>query len=288
MKTMRLQSELESLGGGNARISTVELHIIIDDLQGRSENQILWQLDGSVGLRDPFSSNLSTSKSMTYYPVTSSTTIATLLKKSDERKLLLHENVVKWTIDGFNSCIIASGARYTGKTLTLFGPNSATKSFPKPFVENLFDELFNYSIYNGSKVVIAISVWVLQGNLIIDLCEESATGKEPLDFAKIECPDRATAAQVLSSARAKCTAIHSHLPASKESENSESAHFFMRILIHRQDDDLTDSANSTGSVSQIHIVDLVGSSPVDYKDRYIPNVLLVFYLALVHIDLYTT
>jgi hypothetical protein len=105
-RTKSLQNDLEELGGGDTRLTNMELHVVIDDLRGRNKSKILWQLDNFLGLKDPLAQNTLTpskSISMTYYPVTSVQTISSMLSVSDSDSKPLEEEISDWALDGFNS-----------------------------------------------------------------------------------------------------------------------------------------------------------------------------------------
>ena len=99
-RTMELQSELETLGGGDTRTAPMETNVIIDDLRGRTKSKILWQLDDFIGLRDPLAADTSTATSMNYFRVNSSQTISELL--SIDNKQPMHQEIAEWVLDGFN------------------------------------------------------------------------------------------------------------------------------------------------------------------------------------------
>lgn len=78
-----LSEELESLGGGDARVANLELNCLIDDRIDSNDGQVLWPLGKSVAIRDPkIPKNHPMSESMRYFPVTSATRASLLPHKS--------------------------------------------------------------------------------------------------------------------------------------------------------------------------------------------------------------
>lgn len=52
VETLRMSEELASLGGGDAKAVTMEVHCVVDDRLRRLDNQTIWLNEGSVGIRD--------------------------------------------------------------------------------------------------------------------------------------------------------------------------------------------------------------------------------------------
>lgn len=78
-----LSEELESLGGGDARITNLELNCIIDDSNVAKDDQVLWPLGTSVGIRDPkVPKNYPVADSMKYFLVSGASRVSMLSKKS--------------------------------------------------------------------------------------------------------------------------------------------------------------------------------------------------------------
>ena len=50
-ESQTLNAELQRLGGGDARISAMEVHCVIDERKG-DEAQTLWNFGNAVGVRD--------------------------------------------------------------------------------------------------------------------------------------------------------------------------------------------------------------------------------------------
>ena len=275
-RTRSLQADLDELGGGDSRTANVDLHIVIDDIKGRRKSKILWQLDNFVGLRDPqMTSEASVSANMNYYSATTCQTISEVLSSDGNNcndssssgsqrgrgrpSKPLHVDIADWSLSGYNNCIISYGARGSGKTLTLFGPNAQSTRFPKCLCKRILEHL-----YSKDNVTIGMSCWALRRNQVIDLCEDY--GKSPRNnnntkgFAIIECMDIKTALQVLYSARAKCEGVEAIDPYNNLTD-SKRAHFFLRITLYMPNED----DDRIGKVSHIHMVDLIGTSPIENR-----------------------
>lgn len=78
-----------------------------------------------------------------------------------------------------------------------------------------------------------------------------------LEFASVVCPTYDVALEVLLTARERAFGTGVQTPSSSKEEIK--AHFFLRILIHKADND----KKVLGSLSYLHIVDLIGTSSID-------------------------
>lgn len=77
-----LNEELDSLGGGDARVAPLELNCVIDDWVDSKQGQILWSLGKAVALRDPkIPRNQPAADSMKYFNVSSADRLSMLPKK---------------------------------------------------------------------------------------------------------------------------------------------------------------------------------------------------------------
>ena len=279
-RTRNLQADLDALGGGDSRTANMGLHVVIDDIRGRRQSKILWQLDNFVGLRNPQMTSDASAASMSYFSATSCQTISEVLSSdssgdirgnnkrgSSSKPIFL--DIADWSLDGYNNCIIGYGARGSGKTLTLFGPNAHSTRFPKCLCKRILE-----SLYTRDNITIALSCWALRRNQVIDLCEDYGKSVSPSTsndsknrgFAMIECGDIKTALQVLYHARAKCGGVEATDP-SNDLPDSKRAHFFLRITLFMATEEKCggEETNKKGRVSHIHIVDLVGTSPLENR-----------------------
>lgn len=76
-----LNEELSSLGGGDARLSPLELDCLIDDRIENTDAQTLWPLGKSIGLRNAtLPRNQPVADTMKYFNVSSATRLSTTPK----------------------------------------------------------------------------------------------------------------------------------------------------------------------------------------------------------------
>lgn len=279
-ETLLLSSELDALGGGDAKASSFELHVAIDSKRKKNnDRQVLWNYNSMVGLRDlTVPSDYPVSKSIKYYPVSTVSDINCL-----ERINSLSIDLTNWVYDGFNTCFVSVGMRGIGKTSTLFG-ESGLKIKPLDHLntDDSFAHIFLRNIYEKAKSgndrcfesTIALSAWFVQHHQITDLLLPICEGKDPLKFASVECPTLSTALEVLHSCRSKARGCLAHTE-DNETENKTKevgfehkhvGHFFMRVLIHKCNIDanqpkrnnFNNSKHDTGNVSCLYLVDLAG------------------------------
>jgi hypothetical protein len=77
-----LSDELESLGGGDARVAPLELNCVIDDRIDSKQGQVLWPLGKAVALRDPkIPRNQPVAESMKYFTVSTAERLSMLPRK---------------------------------------------------------------------------------------------------------------------------------------------------------------------------------------------------------------
>ena len=281
-ETLKLNDELQSLGGGDAKTCSMDVFCCVNE-KSEGDHQTVWDYDHSIGLRDvslprghPSSSN------MHYFAVSGSVKCNSNGKFSHTNLMTdLSDQVLNWVHDGFNACLVSTGMRGTGKTSTLFGDigktsydvlRNSTNPHP-PMVQQIFHTLFHHKkIATGSSVLsFALSAWMLQDNRIVDLMVPVSHTNDPLDFACIECPELNTTMQLLHEARSRAPGCLSWDPSQKEVDGNivetQKAHFFCRIIVHSRPHpkgNLEDDS-SLGVLSSLYISDLVGLTSVESK-----------------------
>lgn len=288
-ETLRLQEELQALGGGKTKLSTVDVYGVILPNQG-NERQTLWTYDQTIGLRDislpPDSAKID---NIHHYPVNGCTSLS-----ADEDEELsqtdlgqsLSENICHWMTDGYNTCLLGLGMRNRYKTKSLFGHSGHSlykiDAIPTSLYEIVMKSLFHYQKTHDRDFYcqIALSCWVVQKDQLIDLMvphspSESHKGKA-LDFSSIPCPTYETSLHLLHEARLRCKGCLSYCKDSEKDpiKESEKAHCFVRILLHKQP--RTSSSHSTSSspvyqesdngiLSCFYLIDLVGFTNIEKK-----------------------
>ena len=181
-----LNHELDQLGGGSARIGTLEYDCVIDDRIHKDSYQILWPLGKSVGLRNArLPKNSPVAEAMKYFPVTS----VGRYSSSEYSQTSVHHsqcgyppcptititvlrNITQWLLDGFNASVICHGSNPT-KTESLYGSDFSNRkepNFRKGFVYEILRELYQQIQDNSESVttVLSISLWALKGNHVIE------------------------------------------------------------------------------------------------------------------------
>ena len=194
-ETLSLTEELEALGGGDARIASLELHIILgskNNKEPKGHEQIYWDYDKVLGVRDALQpSDQPASDSMKYVPVTSTMSLNSddsyRFLESNKKLVSLVEDSSRWLAEGFNNCIIAVGPRETGKTSTLFGPlgdfnvvnhytiaqemnrREGHSSFIPAVLSSTYLKKETARKSRNERFTIGLSAWVLYDNNIVDL-----------------------------------------------------------------------------------------------------------------------
>lgn len=305
-------------GGGDAKAAALELHTIIDDTlisdqhfahasnvpNKRSKlSQILWPLGKSVGLRDiKVPGTTAIADSMQYFPVSSATRVSSIDHSRHSPYRPQSTTIAKWLQNGFNATVVNYGPNYDLKTKAVFGPQVPLVALQNPettamltsptMISEVLGQLYNTRIDAGhipsvplpAPCTIAISMWYLQNNHVVDVCastSKTSTGKgatahshtnseeklakEWLQFESIQCPDYETAMRVIQTGRSRCP-------------QSEEHHVFLRVLLYRPNRAASTSSISdspyaqNGSISHLHLVDLAHSSGVDTADhRHLPT-----------------
>lgn len=255
-ETRELAMELETLGGGDATLDSIDVHAIIDGRLVKGDMQVLWSYGKTIGLRNALlPRSHPEAETMSYTTVTSTQRLSDMLRTQGAAgSMPLVDDVVNWALKGFNACVIAYGSKSTGKTLSLFGPaptsssgSATSQSYPTSLptcytasiLQQLFAEAQHLSHSQSGTMTIGISAWVLRGSTIIDLCtpptssSQSAQPLLPLEFAAIECPDYETASRVIATCRARAPGVLSYPPDKQQPADSQRAHFFLRVIVHK-------------------------------------------------------
>jgi hypothetical protein len=258
-------------------------------------SQILWPLGKSVGLRDiKLPGTTAIADSMQYFPVSSATRVSSIDKQRRSPYHPQSVSIAQWLQNGFNATVVNYGPNYDLKTTTVFGPQVSLASLQYPeaspqlttstptLVSEVLGQLFKSGIDDfripsvplPSPGVIAVSMWYLQNNNVVDVCASNTSKdhqrhrgqdstinvddqleKEWLQFVSVECPDFDTAMRVIQTGRSRCPQTEEH-------------HMFLRVVFYRPD---RTNAN-TGSLSHLHVVDLVNAAGVDDSEhRHLPT-----------------
>eukprot|EP01041_Mallomonas_annulata_P012396 gene12396-26079_t len=193
-----LNAELDSLGGGDARVGNLELHTIVDEWKTKGDSQTLWPLHNSIGIKQITSSNnQSNSEDVKYFPISSTSTLSSIIESPEKYSPINH--LARWVLDGYNSCITVYGERDSCKSRALFGSTgtstgttpTSTTTHSKPtlhtphsenpsLVHSLLQLLYlakDTETRDGGRFVlrIGISAWALTGsNTVVDLCRSSS------------------------------------------------------------------------------------------------------------------
>ncbi len=126
-ETSALALELEALGGGDASLGRLEVHVVVDERITKKEktsDKVLWVHGKTVGIRDAtLPKSTPSADAMSYVNVTSTTKLTSIVQNPSSCPLDPH-GIADWVLDGFNACVISHGSRNLGKTLSFFGPNN--------------------------------------------------------------------------------------------------------------------------------------------------------------------
>jgi hypothetical protein len=131
-ETLQLHQELESLGGGSAKITPMELYSFIlpsrttVSSSSKQQNQVLWNYQTSIGCRDiNLPKDAASSTNMRFYPVSG---VAFLPEHSREVREQpyndlstdLCDKICEWLNNGYNCCLLNIGMRNAIKTTSFF------------------------------------------------------------------------------------------------------------------------------------------------------------------------
>lgn len=253
-ETLSLYQELESLGGGETKLASLEhyglVYPSIKNTKKPDDYQTLWSYDHSIGFRDiQAPKDAAMNENIKHYPVNGSSYMA-----EDEELMenefvqTLSEKVSSWINDGYNTCVINLGMRNNGKTKVFFDafgqkkfqPNSPSHS-PSAMIELILQNIFHYkrTHENEYMTTIGVSCWVLKQNQLIDLMVPYSSSQNPLEFSIIECPSYEIALELIHKARSRCKGCLSNTSTSSTSSferlaEEEKTHFFLRIFSHKE------------------------------------------------------
>lgn len=255
-----LNEALDQIGGGDARVTTMELHCLIGDVEDTcrgvsasreaGSGSVLWPGSASVGIRNiDLPSNAPAAAAMRYFEVTSSSHLV----KRDALFLnvLPHDRVYRWISDGFNASVITYGERSSFKTCALFGNSNGDELSPcmaRSVLSSLFEEALD------SRFTIGLSCWSLCGNETTDLLSPNGQTSRAGEFVSVACPDLSVALSVLAAARQRCPGAQAQ-DGRRVLQENQRAHFFCRVLVHRPN-------RAAGRLSCLHLVDLIGTASV--------------------------
>lgn len=253
-----LNDALDQIGGGDARVATMELHCLIADQNeemsrsvsashGPHSGSVLWAGGSSVGIRNiDMPAHAPAAEAMRYFEVTSSSPL--VRRDALFLNALPHDSVYRWLSDGFNASVITYGERKSFKTSMLFGAESDSPCMARSILSDLFDEA------PGERLTIGMSCWCIRGNNVTDLLDPNKRSTKD-SFLSVTCVDLEAALVALSLARERCPGSRVQDDYQPVSE-SQRAHFFCRVLVHRPD------RVDAGRISCLHLIDLVGTTPV--------------------------
>jgi hypothetical protein len=264
-ETLSLSEELSLLGGGDAQACHFELHGVVSHDLAKGDQQLVWQYDNMIGLRDTsLPQGSPVSKSMKYFTVDSIINQdAGFSRKFDDVAL----DATQWVQRGFNSCILTFGMRGVGKSDAMFGQFGVEKEDYKianclagSVLDQLFQRKQQLHSREGSTLTIALSAWSVQLQEITDLLAPVRNAAaDPLDFVSVECPDLSAACRLLHESRARARGCLAHdVNVDPKLREGDRGHYFCRILLHQRD-----GADEAGAVSYMYLVDLAGLYPVD-------------------------
>jgi hypothetical protein len=95
-ETRALAQELETLGGGDATLDTMDVHAIIDDRLVKGDMQVLWAHNKTVGLRNALlPRSQPEADTMSYTTVTSTQRLSDMLRAP----IPLVDDVARWTLN---------------------------------------------------------------------------------------------------------------------------------------------------------------------------------------------
>jgi hypothetical protein len=249
-ETFSLFQELESLGGGDAKIATVEHYGLVfpSKRKKKEDSQTLWTYDHSLGLREIcYPKDASRQENMKYYSMNGSSCI-----QEDENIInteigyQISEKVSNWINDGYNTCLLNFGMRNNDKTKTFFnhlGHKSAESSSSDPSLTSfILQNIYHYKKKHENEFLttIGVSCWILKDHhnnkqQLIDLMiPHSPTSQQPLEFTIINCPTFEIAMEVIHNARNRGKGCLSFVSNSEGMSEDDKAHFFLRIFTHKQ------------------------------------------------------
>ena len=281
-----LSAELDSLGGGDARIGEAAVYCRVRPAEPGDETIV--DADGShVLVHDPRGrADAPSQQSVRRFRVSADAAL-----DPDERgsQAALFDSLgnaaLEWVLQGFNATVVAHGETGSGKTHSLFGPHGVLgRSFAEQALcGRVLETLFNL-MTPSSPLSVAISCWEVRHSGVVDLLapDEAAAAAAVAaggDFAAVQAPTLQEALELVAlglgrslnwGAAGQQGAPPSALP--------NRASLFVRFSLYDE--------NRRGLAS-LHLVDLVGTAPLgsghaasaaalDYERRCLSQHLLCF------------
>ncbi|KAK3276662.1 hypothetical protein CYMTET_15286 [Cymbomonas tetramitiformis] len=267
---VKMSEELETLGGGDARVGHVQVHCRVcpAELCGVSEAESVISCTGSqLNVRDPHCPvDMPASQSVRRFKVTGMLPTDSQFGVFDSG---LGKDIIDWFIAGFNATVIAFGQAGTGKTYTLHGPGGhAQQEHENGLIVQIFTNLFQHIAANnvqGAKV--GLSCWELRQNETFDLFQHkeseegagvyiSALPGASLDFSAVEVRSVEDVKAALAFAHdispnwADASPDTSGAPVGEGRALPNVAHSFVRITLF---------SSTERRISTLNLVDLVGA-----------------------------
>lgn len=274
-ETIKLNNELNELGGGNTQVSNIKLYASINSSLKKDDHQVLWDYRTMIGIRDiNLPRNSPITKSMKYYPLNS---IHTYPFSDDNYRppsnlfSNIADDMIQTINDGFNSSLISIGMNNNINKSKLifgrFGMDNTTTIESNCIVNHILTQLYDQANHNTTNMIttIALSSWFIQSdNKMIDLMIPIVSNNiEPLQFCSIEAPTIDIAYQLLHESRSRAPGC---LPITNNSLiESKKGNYFCRILIHKQLKSNI-SNDDQGTLSYLYIIDL--NNMVSVEDKY--------------------
>mmetsp|Transcript_6554 Transcript_6554/g.10186 ORF Transcript_6554/g.10186 Transcript_6554/m.10186 type:complete len:247 (-) Transcript_6554:2804-3544(-) len=175
----RLSDELQALGGGDARVASLEVvcrvRSSVHDVL--SQNDVVFLEDNTILLRDlRASSDAPLSQSLRKFKV--SRALGPTASQPD-----VYEAVgvpaLNWILDGFNATILGYGQTGSGKTYSIFGRTGPASVVSEGIASRLISDLFRSLADSGKAPFfhVGISYWDLVDNNFVDLLQPPTSGR---------------------------------------------------------------------------------------------------------------
>ena len=238
---INLTSELERLGGGDARLGKLEVLCFVKP--STTEERLIWPEREHVIIRDPRSPpDAPAAQALRRYRV------SLALGRADARPAIeaLGRSVLDWFWAGFNAAILTYGQSGTGKSAMVFGAAGADPKLDGieecgllvRLLAGVFSLIENSSDAKGHMV--GLSAWALAGERVHDLFGR-VEGSQPFNFVTAKVDDQRSALAALK-----------HV--STAAKSLQQAHVFVRVLLYRP---------RQRCASTLHVVDMVGCPHVE-------------------------
>ena len=238
---INLTSELERLGGGDARLGKLEALCFVKP--SSSEERLIWPEREHVIIRDPRSPpDAPAAQALRRYRV------SLALAQTDARPAIdaLGRSVLDWFFAGFNAAILTYGQSGTGKSVMVFGATGADPTLDGIEECGLLVRLLTgvFSLIESSSDakghMVGLSAWALAGERVHDLFGRTE-GSQPFNFVTAKVDDQRSALAALKHVKTAATSLRQ-------------AHVFVRVLLYR---------SRQRCASTLHVVDMVGCPPVE-------------------------